>query len=478
MAGCHPADVTDISGPKYFPAVKAALTKAKNSINVAMYTIESSPDRDDAKPNQLITVLINAHKRGVEVEVILDQNVDFVNRAHASDWEPKVKSSLAYQRLKAAGVKVNYDDPARYTHAKCVIIDERFVILGSTNWTWAAFDNNIETDVLIDSPKLAAELLVYLNSIIKAAPADGSLVSAQPTTPIPRQFLQSPKLAALLVNVQAERAFDIYLYLVKLQNSSSAPKLSLSFDDLARHLGIYEGWTATDYRRQITKSLRQLALNYKLIKFEPSYAGDAVITLLDYADPAKVYNIPQAASFGLPDAYFDYGWNRQLSLRAKFCLLINLSYAALSDVLPYWSKSVSTISRENGLVSPDVIYKGMGELRRKKLLEVKYDTLTDKPFDSRRPKMYKLLKLYDPKAHESKLAALKTKYGPKVYDRARDHASLVFEENNPEVIEDIILKTKQFGEPRVAAAFRLIALKNIDNPLRTYTYVAGIIEKE
>ena len=279
------------------------------------------------------------------------------------------------------------------------------------------------------------------------------------------------------MNVQAERAFDIYLYLLKLQNSSPAPKLSLSFDDLARHLGIYEGWTATDYRRQITKSLRQLALNYKLIKFEPSYAGDAVVTLLDYTDPAKVYNIPQAASFGLPDAYFDYGWNRQLSLRAKFCLLINLSYAALSDVLPYWSKSVATISRENGGIGSNVIPKGMGELKRRKLLEVKSDTLTGKPLGSRHPNMYKLLKFYDPKANALKLAALKTKYGPKAYERARNYASLVFEENNPEVIEDIILKTKKYGEARISYAFRIIALKKVDNPLRTYSYVAGIIEK-
>jgi len=38
-------------------------------------------------------------------------------------------------------------------HLKTIVIDKKIVILGSTNWTASAFDNNIETDVLINSDK-------------------------------------------------------------------------------------------------------------------------------------------------------------------------------------------------------------------------------------------------------------------------------------------------------------------------------------
>ena len=148
---CYQADVTDISGVKYFPAVEDAISKAEKSIYVVMFTIESSMSKPDSKSNQLIDVLIEAKKRGVDVEVVLDQNVDFVQRRHAGDWETKIKSTRAYKRLKDAGIKVFYDEPTRYAHAKCVIIDKKIVILGSTNWTEASFDNNIETSVLINS---------------------------------------------------------------------------------------------------------------------------------------------------------------------------------------------------------------------------------------------------------------------------------------------------------------------------------------
>jgi hypothetical protein len=260
-------------------------------------------------------------------------------------------------------------------------------------------------------------------------------------------------------------------------NGNPQAKLTLFYDDLAKYLGIYEGWAITDYRRQIIKIFRKLEQKYKLIKFEPRYAKEATITLLNYDEGTGAYAISNEQFLELPEDYFKFGWNRELSLRAKFCLLINLAYTDISDIKPFWSKSVANITKQFGAVGADVIHKGMSELRRKKLLEVKYEELSGMPYDERRPKMYKILKLYDPKELEAKLKAIETKYGRAAYGRARVYAQIVFEENNPEVIEDIILKTKQYGEKKVKSAFDIVAQKNIDNPKRIYSYVVGIIEQ-
>jgi len=476
-AFCYQAEVTDISGTKYFPAVKEAISKAQKSINVAMFTIESSIAKQDSKPNQLIDALIEAKKRGVEVEVILDQNVDFVQRRHASDWETRIKSTTAYKRLKDAGVKVYYDEPARYVHAKAVVIDKKTVILGSTNWTEASFDNNIETSVLINSQEFAGEILAYLKTIKLDTKIGDYLESIGPSVPVSWELLENPKLAPLLVKDQAERAFDVYLYLLWKYNGNPQAKITLFYDDLAKYLGIYEGWAITDYRRQIIKIFRKLEQKYKLIKFEPRYAKESTITLLNYDEGTGAYAIPNESYFELPEDYFKFGWNRELSLRAKFCLLINLAYTDISDIKPFWSKSVTNITKQFGGVGADVIHKGMSELRRKKLLEVKYEELSGMPYNERKPKMYKILKLYDPKELEVKLKTIEDKYGKAAYGKARVYAEIVFEENNPEVIEDIILKTKQYGEKKVKSAFDIVAQKNIDNPKRIYSYVVGIIEK-
>ncbi len=89
--------------------------------------------------------------------------------------------------------------------------------------------------------------------------------------------------------------------------------------------------------------------------------------------------------------------------------------------------------------------------------------------------MYKILKLYDPKERELRLKGIEEKYGKEAYAKARKYAEIVFEENNPEVIEDIILKTKQYGEKEVKRVFNEVSKKNIDNPKRTYVYVTRIM---
>jgi hypothetical protein len=474
-AFCYSVDAIDISGNKYFPAVKDALSKAGKSIYVVMFNMESSLSKQDSRSNQLISVLIEAKKRGVDVEVVLDQNVDFVQRRHESDWENKIKSTRAYKRLKEAGVKVYYDEPVRYTHAKTVIIDNKIVILGSTNWTEASFDNNIETSVLINSGKMAGEILAYLKTIKIDTKIDEYLDSIGPSVPISWEFMESRKIAPLLVKDQAERAFDVYLYLLWKYNGNPQARLTLFYDDLAKYLGIFEGWNTTDYRRQIIKVFKKLEGRYKLIKFEPRYAKEATITLLSYGEPGRAYRIPEGQYFDLPDDYFNLGWNKELSLRAKFCYLINLANTDISDIKPYWSKSVITITKQFGDISQGVINKGMGELRRKKLLEVKYDELSGKPYEQRRPKMYKLLRLYDPKERDLRLKSIESKYGKEAYAKSRKYAEIVFEENSPEVVEDIILKTKEYGEKEIKRVFGEVSRKNVDNPKRNYLYVTRIL---
>jgi len=83
----------------------------------------------------------------------------------------------------------------------------------------------------------------------------------------------------------------------------------------------------------------------------------------------------------------------------------------------------------------------------------------------------------DPKELVLKLKHTEEKYGSEAFVHAIKYAEIVFEENSPEVIEDIILREKQYGEEKVKKTFAIVAQKNIDNPARIYSYVVGIIEK-
>ncbi len=126
----YQATVEDISGDKYFPAVKEALSKAKKSINMAMYFVSFDPQEKVSGVSGLVEELVNAHKRGVKVKVLLDQNINFDAWEEArGGWEKENKNSTLFAYLKKQGIEVYYDSLYVLTHAKAIIIDEEITMV-------------------------------------------------------------------------------------------------------------------------------------------------------------------------------------------------------------------------------------------------------------------------------------------------------------------------------------------------------------
>ena len=69
--------------------------------------------------------LIDAADRGARVQVLLDVSND-------EDFSTEANRGVA-KALRQRGIAVHLDSPARTTHTKMVIIDQRYVFLGSHN---------------------------------------------------------------------------------------------------------------------------------------------------------------------------------------------------------------------------------------------------------------------------------------------------------------------------------------------------------
>lgn len=150
------AEGTEAGQPKllveggYEECLQALFAGAKRKVEVIMF-LALLPD--DARPSHpvrgLLDQLIAMRKRGVKVQVLLDAG------APPDEGRPN-EGAAAY--LVAGGVSVRWDEDARTTHIKAVIVDDRWCVLGSTNWTFSALRSNRETSLCCDSPALAAKL--------------------------------------------------------------------------------------------------------------------------------------------------------------------------------------------------------------------------------------------------------------------------------------------------------------------------------
>jgi phosphatidylserine/phosphatidylglycerophosphate/cardiolipin synthase-like enzyme len=120
-------------------AIIKEIDSAKSEVLVQAYYFTSAP---------IGKALIDAHKRAILVEIILDRS--------------QVKPDGQYCPAKFfldAGIPVYIDSAHQIAHNKIMIIDRTTVITGSFNFTRTAEERNAENLLVIPSKELAAKYL-------------------------------------------------------------------------------------------------------------------------------------------------------------------------------------------------------------------------------------------------------------------------------------------------------------------------------
>ena len=118
-------------------AIVRAVEKAESDIRVLAYSYTSAPIND---------ALVAAHRRGVQVTVILDKS------------QLTAKGSKL-TILQQAGVPVFVDAKHAIAHNKVMILDKKRLITGSFNFTLAAEERNAENLLILDNPSLSEKYL-------------------------------------------------------------------------------------------------------------------------------------------------------------------------------------------------------------------------------------------------------------------------------------------------------------------------------
>lgn len=163
------ATVGGLSGQDYLPRLMAAITRARRSVRVIQYILDTRTGSDPTHAvGHLLRCLALARARGVDVAVLL-HDYGTVDR-------PAAGNRAGAMFLARRGVPVRLFAPRpgeqrQVLHAKTVLIDGRLAILGTQNWSAGALTENAENTLTIESEPLARQLGLYFDGMWDRAEA-------------------------------------------------------------------------------------------------------------------------------------------------------------------------------------------------------------------------------------------------------------------------------------------------------------------
>ena len=144
--------IEDISSPllltndQYYFDILNEIKRAKSKIYLYVYQIEFTSS-DTSRPRILLNELVNAKNRGVDVRVMF--NDDSLNVAALRDF--LTRNNIPYKE--------------RDLHSKIVMIDDKWVYVGSSNWRVSSLQYNNELNIKSNNVKVIKAANDYLSAI-------------------------------------------------------------------------------------------------------------------------------------------------------------------------------------------------------------------------------------------------------------------------------------------------------------------------
>ena len=141
-----------VLGPYFSPdgpcqaQVIAWIGRANTSLHVLIYSFTN---------DQIGAAVQAAHTRGVDVKVVFEYE--------------QISQYSEYEKLLAAGVSVRVDSNSALMHDKVAIVDSKYVLTGSFNWSAAAQEDNNENILVLKNMSLATVYEAEFQKIWNAA---------------------------------------------------------------------------------------------------------------------------------------------------------------------------------------------------------------------------------------------------------------------------------------------------------------------
>ena len=486
-------DIVILDEERYFPRLIRAINEAKEAIDILMFEYEFNPRKRFSPLNEITRELVAAQRRGVKVQLILDQNFKrYENKFGQMQTGLEKKNLTAWEFLRDEGIDVQFDTAARVSHSKLVVIDGRMSIVGSQNWTEQSVRSE-QVSVLIKQEALAQGFLQAMEKVEKASAqhSPGAYDEAY-SIRLPYEFFykvvaEEPleyveTVGSRLYTNQAHKALSLYLLLLWDWDGNPQAEVKLDYEKLTRELG-YERVEEEEqgqprypfaYFRLVKRLCRDLDKKYGLLRY---YEKEGYVQLLDYENGGQPLQEPEDRYISIPFAFWEYGWAKKLSTRAKYLYFISLLERQRSTVKPWWFDSQENLS-ERYKISVGSIKGGLLELQRHNLIEIyRFSPKPGEPYSHRWSNNYYLNELIMPEEIERGWKELQGKYGRRNLSRAKRLAAQLNEPEDQEAVERFAQLIERYGWKKVKRANKITARLTVQNPKRHIGYTIQVLKR-
>jgi phosphatidylserine/phosphatidylglycerophosphate/cardiolipin synthase-like enzyme len=122
---------------------------------------------EDAALEQAIIPIVNFAQSSIRflafsftdfplANAMIERALNGVNVAGVYEKVGSDTDAAEFDTLACAGILVRRDGNPTFMHNKVIIVDERFVITGSLNFSTSAEENNDENVIILDNPQIAS----------------------------------------------------------------------------------------------------------------------------------------------------------------------------------------------------------------------------------------------------------------------------------------------------------------------------------
>lgn len=150
--------------------------RAERSVLLATYALHNGhqvlkalAQRMDEQPELKVTLIVNIERAKGDARDATEIIREFADRFRKKEWPATRLPDIYFDRRALVPVGI---DGRAVMHAKCVVIDDRWVLVTSANFTEAAQERNVEVGLMLDRASMASMLSREFQRLIGAGALD------------------------------------------------------------------------------------------------------------------------------------------------------------------------------------------------------------------------------------------------------------------------------------------------------------------